>query len=397
MPKTLLYRWLIVVTLHLPALVWANPCSTQFSLAAPIVSREGGEDGIGGTGFSPITPQIPAEYLARRTEPDGIGGTGIVGTITGFGSICVNGQEIHYDHQTPTFENGMPSSANRLALGQTVVVRSTPVTDGFIAQQIHVLYEVQGPISAIDDVNHQLTVLGQRIAVAEQDFSQFHVGELVVISGQRDEQGAIQASRISIRPRLQEFAIIGSAHRINAHQLRIGSQLIQIDDTPNNAQQGGDMLVRGTMQNGVFNAQSITANPRATFLGNDMERSNTPSLPRANRAATDNSASGNPSSLLDNKNNNDRGPLDLRKVNDPVANNTPATFSVMEIKQTQDSPARNNLISTLPDLSIARQINSVREAVSARPDIRSSIDLTTPRVQPNRPDFRPIDLPKPRR
>lgn len=390
MLKTVLYRWLAVATLHLPALVWANPCSTQLTLATPIVSREGGEDGIGGTGFSPITPQIPAEYLAQHTEPDGIGGTGIVGTITGFGSICINGQEIHYDHHTPTFENGVPSNATRLALGQTVAVRSTPVSDGFIAQQIHVLYEVQGPITEVDHAHRQLIVLGQRIAVAAQDFNQFHAGELVVISGQRDDQGAIQASRISIRPSLQEFAIIGSAHRINAHQLRIGNQLVQIDDIPNNAQQGSDVLVRGTMQNGVFNAQSITANPRSAFLGNDIERINTPSLPRANRAATDNNASGNTTSFPDTKSSNDRSSLDVHKANDPAAN-TSSTFSVMEVKQNQGSPARNNLLSTVPDLSTARQVNT------ARPDIRSTVDLTTPRVQPNRPDFRPIDLPKPRR
>ncbi|UUZ77687.1 DUF5666 domain-containing protein [Polaromonas sp. P1(28)-13] len=54
----------------------------------------------------------------------GIGGTGIVGVITGFASICVNGVEVHFDAGTPVSDNGQPGSARQLAVGQVVAVRA---------------------------------------------------------------------------------------------------------------------------------------------------------------------------------------------------------------------------------------------------------------------------------
>src|SRR4051812_13043523 len=47
-------------------------------------------DGLGGTGIK----------TANNNRGDGLGGTGIVGTITGFGSIIVNGLELEFDRQT---------------------------------------------------------------------------------------------------------------------------------------------------------------------------------------------------------------------------------------------------------------------------------------------------------
>jgi hypothetical protein len=55
--------------------------------------------GVGGTGKS----ERPANGGVGGTglQAGGVGGTGIVGTITGFGSVCVNGLEVEYDHSTP--------------------------------------------------------------------------------------------------------------------------------------------------------------------------------------------------------------------------------------------------------------------------------------------------------
>src|SRR5262245_45113002 len=62
----------------------------------------------------------------------GVGGTGapatlgVVGTITEFASVCVNGLEIHYDTATPVTVNGRPAAAGQLALGQVVAVEAAP-------------------------------------------------------------------------------------------------------------------------------------------------------------------------------------------------------------------------------------------------------------------------------
>src|SRR2546422_4023925 len=55
-----------------------------------------GRPGIGGTGIG-------------KDGSGGIGGTGIVGVITGFASICVNGVEVHYDASPPVSADGRPA------------------------------------------------------------------------------------------------------------------------------------------------------------------------------------------------------------------------------------------------------------------------------------------------
>src|SRR3954466_4498615 len=71
------------------------------------------EGGIGGTG-------VQAEGGIGGTGVIAGGELGLIGVITGFGSICVNGVEVHYDSTTPVTVNGQPGAADALALGQTV-------------------------------------------------------------------------------------------------------------------------------------------------------------------------------------------------------------------------------------------------------------------------------------
>jgi hypothetical protein len=67
------------------------------------------ERGIGGTGTPPGNPE-----LADR----GIGGTGIVGVITGFASVCVDGLEIAYDRSAAVDIDGAAGTPAALRVGQ---------------------------------------------------------------------------------------------------------------------------------------------------------------------------------------------------------------------------------------------------------------------------------------
>ncbi|MBW2294753.1 MAG: hypothetical protein JRG94_20940 [Deltaproteobacteria bacterium] len=73
------------------------------------------ESGIGGTGYSGGDGD---------EEESGIGGTGVFGTITAFGSICVNGLRIHYDDETPITLDGKASTTGALAIGQRTLGRA---------------------------------------------------------------------------------------------------------------------------------------------------------------------------------------------------------------------------------------------------------------------------------
>ena len=76
--------------------------------------------------------------------------TGIIGTITGFASICVGGVEVHYDASSQVEIDGEPAPVARLAVGQSS--RSSPRVRGeeVTAKQIAVRHVVAGPITSID-------------------------------------------------------------------------------------------------------------------------------------------------------------------------------------------------------------------------------------------------------
>ena len=118
------------------------------------------ERGIGGTG-APARTQI-----ADR----GIGGTGIVGVVTGFASICVDGLEVRFDKSVPVSINGAAATTGQLRVGQLVVINAgdPPIGPESLrqARMISVRYEVSGPIEAVDVHAGALIVAGQRVTVS---------------------------------------------------------------------------------------------------------------------------------------------------------------------------------------------------------------------------------------
>lgn len=156
--------------------------------------------GIGGTGISD----------ERSAHDRGIGGTGIstawgdsvtgfVGQITGFGSICVNGDEIAYDADTPVTIDGAPASAADLKIGQVVAATAKPTGAGFEATSIAVEFAIIGPISMYDEEGGRVTVLHQDISLgdlAEKPSAGLSPGSWIAVSGLLRADGAIVASRI---------------------------------------------------------------------------------------------------------------------------------------------------------------------------------------------------------
>lgn len=186
--------------------------------------RNGGplitERGIGGTG-APIRTQ-----QADR----GIGGTGIIGVVTGFASICVDGLEVRFDKNVPVSVNGSPATTKQLRVGQLVVIRTNaPVTEPDLvtqAQMISVRYEVSGPIEAIDTSSGAMMVAGQRIMVLPATWTAGHLdlGNWITVSGLRQSDGTIIASRLD-RARAGVLAVRGKLTR-ERDTTRIGSLVL---------------------------------------------------------------------------------------------------------------------------------------------------------------------------
>jgi hypothetical protein len=227
-------------------------------------SSKNGGSGIGGTG-APIS----------KRNGSGIGGTGqktnnqatvIIGTITGFGSICVNGIEIHFDHSTPVQINGVTSNTDLLALGQVVSVTVSGAGNEVIAQDIQVMNVVAGPIAEIDPELNRVIVLGQQVQLLEKTqyssvnagVTNLQKGDFIQVSGLRQADGEIVASRIDLTSNKDVVHISGVATNVTSTGFMIGGMSIDSQGSPI-TKEGQEISVIGQIVAEKIVAKQITA------------------------------------------------------------------------------------------------------------------------------------------
>ncbi|WP_223542280.1 DUF5666 domain-containing protein [Pseudomonas sp. BF-RE-26] len=220
---------------------------------APLKKRPGGiggtgavAGGVGGTGIS--------------DDNGGVGGTGIVGTITGFASICVNGVEVHFNNNVPVSENGIASSSTRLAIGQVVAVQAFNSRRGLEAGRISILHAYEGPLTALPRDSMPMRVMGQpvRLAKGAQVAAGLRPGDPVRVSGLRDARGEVVASRIDRAPGLKEASAIGPVDRSGY------LQGLKLSNHPGPAQ---EMLVRGHWSGRELDVNQSRPDPSLPFIG----------------------------------------------------------------------------------------------------------------------------------
>jgi hypothetical protein len=152
------------------------------------------EEGFGGTGHN----SEGFGGTGVTAQNDGFGGTGIIGVITGFGSVCVNGVEAHFDSNTHVDIDGATSSIDKLKIGDLVAIDAKGQGMEVSAQAISVVHAVVGRVDAINMAKHQINVLGQQVLISPitQGGNSLKLGQTIAVSGFVDSKGAIQAMRI---------------------------------------------------------------------------------------------------------------------------------------------------------------------------------------------------------
>ena len=161
----------------------------------------------------------------------GITGTGAfvaLGTVTGFGSIIVNG--IEYETSTATFTiDGSEGFQDDLSVGDIVLVRGTidddNITNG-VAESVEFDDNVEGPIEAgsIDTATGFFMVLGQQViadaftsydnSISPASLDGLADDDVVEISGHVKADGSIHATRIEDKAPGGEFEITGTVTEI---------------------------------------------------------------------------------------------------------------------------------------------------------------------------------------
>ncbi len=160
-------------------------------------SSQTADRGIGGTGISAGSVDVP-KLRGRAIAERGTGGTGVVGIITGFASICLNGVEVGIKGTALVTQDGVPSRSATLRLGEFAAIDASGSADGLRAVSIAIRHEVSGPVTR---AGANLEVAGQRVMLDKgaRAPAGLATGDWVAVSGLRDLTGTVHASRIDRR------------------------------------------------------------------------------------------------------------------------------------------------------------------------------------------------------
>ena len=215
----------------------------------------------------------------------GIGGTGISsGSITGFGSIFVNGVE--YDVSQAVFvRDGLPATDQEAyAVGEYVTVQGTVNSDGVTGTATSVTYNnaLQGMVTAVSSDNKTVEVLGQTVTTSAltildgfQQLTDLVSGSVVEVSGVRAGDSTVLASRIHLLTEqytagdtIEVKGVVQSVdstyQRLVMGNLTIDYSAASLQDFPNTFPEVGQMIEVQSQQdllNGVLVASSVEYEP----------------------------------------------------------------------------------------------------------------------------------------
>ena len=165
----------------------------------------------------------------------GTGGTGIsTGSITGFGSVVMNGVHFITDNNTKKIFMGMDNSSMMdnvlFRVGMVVIIHHGPNDNN--AKQIEYRDNLQGRIADKNSgAENTVTILGQTVVVGDAAiFAKLNLNEIAEVSGFVDSAGRIRASYIAMVPcsmmmgmcSASEFEVMGYVSGLSSPRFRLG-------------------------------------------------------------------------------------------------------------------------------------------------------------------------------
>jgi len=169
-----------------------------------------GDDGLAGTGLHDRNDGLGG---TGHSDPDsGLGGTGlgVFGTITAFGSICVNGLRVGYQEGIPVELNGREGSTADLDVGQVVWIEAGWEQKTLQAHRIAVHSATVGRIVEVDAQARRLQIGDRWIEVPSRiplvdgddgeslDLDELATGSFVEAYGLVDANGELAVSRLVV-------------------------------------------------------------------------------------------------------------------------------------------------------------------------------------------------------
>jgi len=177
--------------------------------------------------------------MSSGTNPTGNAPVIATGTITGFGSIYVNG--VHFKTTSAAIrKNGQVVAQSALKVGEIARIKgSKNASDGTgNADIVDVDENVAGSIATIDTTNNTFTVLGQTVKidggtslssdVQPADITGLKVADFVEVSGLAAADGTITATRIQRDSSSGMLQVLGTVASVNtaAHTFTINALIV---------------------------------------------------------------------------------------------------------------------------------------------------------------------------
>jgi hypothetical protein len=245
--------------------MWRTTCHGGLAgLAALLIAGCGGGGGGGGDGGG---------------DTGGIdrGGITTSGTITGFGSVHVNG--VRYQTTGATFTiDDQPGQESELRVGQVVTITGTLDSSGATGTATRVVFddEVEGNVQSIDVAGSRLVVLGRTVNVSPatsfddrivpRSLEGLQVGDRVEVSGFVAADGSVGATRIERKPAQASSEVKGFvtgldtvARRFTLGSLTVSYATAQLADFPSGQPVAGDLVeAKGALDGaGLFVATRV--------------------------------------------------------------------------------------------------------------------------------------------
>jgi hypothetical protein len=233
--------------------------------------------------------------------PESTTGLVSVGTITGFGSVYVNG--IRYrTTDAQVVVNDVAAAESALKVGHYVEVKGHSHSSGdYDADVIRYHNVLEGPITSIDTASGSFVAMGQLVRVTAEtaigdgiepaSIEGLAVKDVVEVSGMVTTLGVIDATRIDIKPDGGPYDVTGyvsnlalATHRFNINALVVDYSSANMEDFPTGQPSAGDLvLVKGS----TFSADGSFAATRVELRSDDWLKADAGDVVEVEGAITD--------------------------------------------------------------------------------------------------------------
>ncbi len=204
----------------------------------------------------------------RKPLEGGIGGTGIVGLLTDFGSLIVNGMRIETRENTQFSNATGPLSNDRVSLGDSLTIEAETRQGRLIARRVHVTHPLIGTVQTLSASGALMTVNGVSVTLEPQAQGRARLGDRVRISGLWRNNSVI-ASQVLLTQ--TETDVIAGETTLASGILTIGGIPIATGNFQSGLGDAQFATILGRFNNGTMNAQQITPN-RFTGAAGPLKR-----------------------------------------------------------------------------------------------------------------------------